>query len=162
MDDFCLILKKIIGLVLSKMDDFFLILTKNHRDNPAQKFWLITKIRNNTIEYQCFSSEIFENNCFYNTWDFFRNIFKKHFALELNFQVLKKSHLKIECWQVIGLIYRWKTSVFKKCNLKTPNIGFRFCCSKTPLHVTFLHFLQLFFSKSALPAKLCDFVLFFP
>eukprot|EP00493_Phyllostaurus_siculus_P017031 UN17291 len=36
MADFCLIFKKIIGLTLSTMDDFWLFLKENHRVNPIQ------------------------------------------------------------------------------------------------------------------------------
>ena len=79
---------------------------------------------------------------------FFQKQFKKAFCPRIEIPNLKKkSHLKIETCQVIGLIYRWKTRVFWKFIKKTPNIDFRFCCSKTPLHVTFLHFFQLFFFK---------------
>ena len=39
-------------------------------------------------------------------------------------------------------------SVFKKCNLKIPNIDFVFCCSKTPLHVTNSCFFPSVFFKT--------------
>ena len=56
------------------LDDF----EENHAVNHALKSssWLKKKNRNNTIEYKCFSSEIFENNCFYNTWHFSETISK--------------------------------------------------------------------------------------
>ena len=62
--------------------------------------------------------------------------------------IKKKTHLKIECWEVIGLMYRWNLSVFWKCIKETPNILFFFAYSKSPLHVTFSWFFFVFFVKN--------------
>ena len=78
---------------------------------------------------------------------FSKTIEKSISPYKCNCKFQKKSHLKIECCQVIGLIYRWKNGVFWKFIKETPNIEFHFCYSKTPLYVTFLHFFQLFFFK---------------
>ena len=78
---------------------------------------------------------------------FFQKQFEKAFCPRNEFANLqKKAHLRIEK-KVIGLIYRWKTRVFWKFIKKSPYSDFHFRCSKTPLHVTFLHFFQLFFFK---------------
>ena len=120
------------------MADFWLILKKNHRFTS-----------NYTIESDWISSEIYDNSCFYHIWDFGLNMLKKHFALESNLPILKKTHLRIECLQVICLTYWWKMCVFWKFIKKTPNIDFVFWTSKTPLHVTFSRFLPLIFFKTS-------------
>ena len=75
---------------------------------------------------------------------------------------LQKNHTLELQKKVIGLIYRWKTRVFWKFIKKSPYSDFHFRCSKTPRHVTFLHFFRFFFPKSPLPAILCEFPLFSP
>ena len=77
----------------------------------------------------------------------FEKQFKRAFCPRNEIANQKKKHLKIECCQVIGLIYRWKIGVFWKSIKETPNIEFHFCYSKTPLHVTFLHIFSTFFFK---------------
>ena len=78
---------------------------------------------------------------------FFQKQFEKAFCPRNEFANLQKNHTLESQKKVIGLIYRWKTRVFWKFIKKSPYSDFHFRCSKTPLHVTFLHFFGFFFSK---------------
>jgi len=106
-------------------------LNKKHRSNPienVQKEPFLNKKHGSRTQPLHAKTDFwwYFSSHFHNVCKISRKTMKKHLAQEIMFENLKnikkKTHLKFECWQVIGLIYRWNLDVFSKCIKETPHI----------------------------------------
>ena len=115
------------------MVDFWIFFKKIIALTVPKSFSWLKKNWNSTIEYQCFSSGIFETNCFCNTSDFFQKQFKKAFCPRIEIPNLQKHHtLKSNVVKLSALYIGEKLTFFENLLRKPRILIFIFVPQKHP------------------------------